>query len=336
MPSRPLTTIVVTPVLDEAWILDRFIRCASLWADHIVIADQRSRDGSREIAARHPKVILIDNPVGTYDEAARQQLLLDAARAIPGRRLIFALDADEILSPTWQESAAWHALVEAQPGTVVRMNWANVLPGFGSCWVPPTEIVFGYVDDGADHAGSPVHSVRLPEPASAPTVTLRDVRVMHYQYTNWQRMQSKQRWYQAWEWLNVPRKRPIQLYRQYHHMNSVPDDQMEPLPTEWISRYEAEGIDMTTIPRESHYRWDEEVLTWIQEFGPDHFRRLDLWDVDWNEIARASNGTSAGPDIRDPRGVPTRLVHRWLAGTQGRAQTRRVRYFQRALIPFGW
>src|SRR3954453_20585511 len=90
-----LSTIVVTPVRNEAWILDRFLSCVSLWADHIIVADQGSADGSREIARRHSKVTLIDNP-GSYDEGARQRLLLDAARSFEGRRVIFAFDADEI------------------------------------------------------------------------------------------------------------------------------------------------------------------------------------------------------------------------------------------------
>ena len=165
-----MTTIVVTPVRNETWILDRFLRCASLWADHIVIADQGSTDGSREIAARHPKVTLVDNPGAAYDEGARQRLLLEAARGFPGPRLIFALDADEILTATWAESAAFRDLADAAPGTVVAMRWANVLPGVHSCWLPEEGIVFGYVDDGADHPGERIHSVRLPvaAPLSSP------------------------------------------------------------------------------------------------------------------------------------------------------------------------
>lgn len=317
-----MTTIVVTPVRDEAWILDRFLRCASLWADRIVIADQGSTDGSREIAARHPKVTLIDNPWPEYDEGARQRLLLEAARGFSGRRLIFALDADEILAGTWMTSAAFRELAGAPPGTVVRMRWANVLPGVRSCWLPDEDIVFGYVDDGAEHSGERIHSVRLPVAASAPSVSLPDVRVLHYQYANWERMKSKQRWYQCWELLNVPRKRPIQLYRQYHHMDAIPPERIRPLPEEWIAPYEAEGIDMRSIPEQAHHPWDDEVAGWIRAHGARRFRKLDIWDADW--------------EAEDPRGRPTRLVHRWLRATQDGYERSRTRLVQRALIPFGW
>jgi hypothetical protein len=314
--------IVVTPGGPEAWILDRFLRCVSLWADHIVIADQGSTDGSREIAARHPKVTLIENPGPEYDEGARQRLLLEAARGFPGTRLIFALDADEILGATWAESAAFKGLADAAPGTAVRMRWANVLPGFDSCWLPDEDIVFGYVDDGADHPGERIHSVRLPVAASAPSVSPTDVRVLHYQYVNWERMKSKQRWYQCWELINLPNKRPIQLYRQYHHMDAIPPERIQPLPERWIAPYEAQGIDMRSIPEEAQYPWDDEVAGWMQAYGAKRFKKLDIWDVDW--------------EAADPRGPLTRLVHRWLRATQDRYDRGGTRLVQRALIPFGW
>jgi glycosyltransferase involved in cell wall biosynthesis len=317
-----VTTIVVTPVRNEAWILDRFLSCASLWADHIVVADQGSTDGSPEIAARHPKVTLIENPGREYDEGARQRLLLEAARGFPGRRLIFALDADEILAAGWMESEAFARLGDAPPGTAVRMRWANVLPGLRSCWLPDEEIVFGFVDDGAEHRGERIHSVRLPVADSAPSVSLPDVRVLHYQYADWERMKSKQRWYQCWEQINRPDKRPIQLYRQYHHMDAIPPERIQPMPDAWVAPYEAEEIDMRSPPARDDRPWDDEVAAWVREYGTRRFRKLDIWDGGW--------------EAADPRGPLTRLVHRWLRATQPAYHRARIRVVQRALIPFGW
>ena len=96
--------------------MDRFLKCTSLWADHIIIADQQSTDGSREIAARYPKVILIDNLSPTFNEPERQKLLLEKARTIPGQRLLIALDADEILTANFMNSSEWNTVLEIPVG----------------------------------------------------------------------------------------------------------------------------------------------------------------------------------------------------------------------------
>src|SRR5437899_2901721 len=143
--TAPPALVCVTPVRNEAWILDRFLSCASLWADHIVIADQCSEDGSRDIARSHPKVLLVDNPALAYNEEHRQQLLLEAARQIPGRRVIIALDADEALSANWMSSPEWKSLLAAGEGTVLRFQWVNICPDLRHCWIPPDDIPFGFV-----------------------------------------------------------------------------------------------------------------------------------------------------------------------------------------------
>ena len=56
--NKPLQ-IVMTPVRNEAWILPAFLRATSLWADYIIIADQMSTDGSRELYQQFDKVIVI-------------------------------------------------------------------------------------------------------------------------------------------------------------------------------------------------------------------------------------------------------------------------------------
>lgn len=51
--SRSRTSVIcVTPLRNEAWILERFLRAAELWADRILVPDQGSKHGSRRIAER--------------------------------------------------------------------------------------------------------------------------------------------------------------------------------------------------------------------------------------------------------------------------------------------
>src|SRR3954470_6821294 len=95
--NRP-TIIMLVPVRNEAWILKQFLECASLWADHIIVADQSSEDNSRELAAAFPKVTVIDNPYLEYSEVDRQRLLIAESRRFPLPRILMAIDADEFLS----------------------------------------------------------------------------------------------------------------------------------------------------------------------------------------------------------------------------------------------
>lgn len=329
--------ICVTPVRNEAWILDRFLHGAALWADHIIVADQASTDASADIARAHPKVVVVENTAAGYDEGARQRLLLDAARRIPGRRLIVALDADEALSSTWQDSAQWDAARAAAPGTSFAFDWVNVMPAGDSAWIPPQRIVFAFIDDGIEHRGERIHSTRVPVTDPTRVVPIDDVKVLHFQHTHWKRMRSKQRWYQCWEALEHPSKRPIQIYRQYHRMDAFPRDELHSLDEGWLNGYLERGIDMRTAAQDDLYWWDEEVFDWIVEHGPHAFTKLALWDVDWSDIGRRLGREVAPESVRDPRGPVAKTVHRWLDMTQRRnLQSPVTRWTQRLLIPLGW
>ncbi|HEX9659093.1 MAG TPA: glycosyltransferase family 2 protein, partial [Rhodothermales bacterium] len=68
--------VVITPVRDEAWILDRFLWACSQFADHILVLNQGSVDGSAGICAKYAKVTVVENPSAGYGEAERSRLLV--------------------------------------------------------------------------------------------------------------------------------------------------------------------------------------------------------------------------------------------------------------------
>ena len=336
MSGKIATVICLTPVKDEAWILDRFLRCAAMWADHIIVADQGSTDGSRAIALQHPKVTLIDNPEPAYNEGARQKLLLAAARQIPsdGPRVLIALDADEIFTANRTDCGEWASVFAAAPGTVITFNWVNLRPDLESCWVQPEDLPLGFVDDGSDHTGIAIHSTRIPSPLGAPILRMRALKVLHYQYTDWARMESKQRWYQCWERLNQPGRRAANIYRQYHFMHAVGPDQVRPIRPEWLAAYQQAGIDVTSVRRDGTYRWDREILTLLEQHGPAMFQRLDIWDVDWEDLAKQLG--HHGTKITDPRSWLDKAVLNWLRATQGRHTRPWPRLCQWLLRFLGW
>lgn len=303
--------ICLTPVKNESWILEKFLKAASLWADHIIIADQFSDDDSREIAGRFDKVILIRNPSAEFNEPERQQLLIEAARKIEGPRLLVTLDADEFLTANFHDSKEWEFIMHAPPGTVIRFRWVNLRPGLKKYWSPDTHFPWGFMDDGSEHSGALIHSTRIPLPQESMKIDLEEVRVLHYQYTDWERMASKHRWYQCWEILNRPGRSAFGIYRQYHHMYEVQDSVLMEVREEWFDHYLAENIAVKDIRKDGYYWWDREVLGYFQRYGTGTFRKLDIWDTDWKRMADHF-GMAGIAANNDPRSLLDKMIHRLL------------------------
>jgi hypothetical protein len=79
------------------------------------------------------------------------------------------------------------------------------------------------------------------------------------------------------------------------------------------------------------------VVVWLLEKGPGFFRRVALWDIDWEQVARHADIEVQPGSLADPRSPAERAVHRWLERTQQRgSQGPASRWLQRLLIPFGW
>lgn len=326
--------ICLTPTRNEAWIIRPFLAATRLWAHRVIVADQRSTDGTAEILRGTPGVEAVVNDSPTLDEAYRQNLLLRHARADAEPRVLFGLDADEVLSANALTSREWDQIEAAAPGTVLRFRWVNILPGFQQAWVRPGYVPLGFVDDGAPHQGIVIHSPRVPHPPGAPVLDLQEIVVLHFQYVVWERMLRKQRWYQAWEYARRREKGPLDLYRQYNHMHGGWNPaEIEPVRREWLEGYERLGIDFRSLQCEPVTWWDREVLQMLQELGPAHFRRLAIWDCDWTALARRAG--LAG-DFRDPRSPLERLSHVLLQATQRRRGLLPVRAFERLLRSAGW
>lgn len=343
--DRP-TIIVVTPVKDEAWILDTFLAAATSWADHVIIADQQSTDGSPEIAERYDRVRVIRNDDPGYDEGHRQRLLLEEARKIPGPRIIFALDADEVLSGNALDGDFFDRVRSLPAGGGVRMRWAQMLPGLRQAWVEKVNWkYFGFVDNDWEHDGQRLHSARLPVSENVAGLACEDVVVLHLNHAAWKRQWSKLRWYQCWEVLNNPQKRPIPIYRQYHHIDAIPLDEIRAADQAWTAAYARRGIELR-ISDAPATRHDAEVIDWILEFGPERFARINIWqetdwqgrrrDVDWPGKARALGREVPAAAVADPRSASERMIMSWLARTQSRKARLRTRMVQWMLRPAGW
>lgn len=285
MIRRPL--IVLTPVKNEAWILERFLDVTSRVADHIVVADQGSTDGSRDICRRFAKVHLIDNPSPSYDEAARQRMLLSAARElVPGERVLLALDADEIIAADAPGSPGWQAMREAAPGTVLCFEKPDLWQGTDLCLRFETPWPLGYVDDGAEHVARRLHSIRIPVPESAPRLHVHDVKILHYGLTRLDHLAAKSRFYSVQENLHGASRLYHRRARYSRDHDWRSHGRLEPAPREWFERWEESGIDLQTIPREDFYWQDFEILRLFGRHGVRRFWLEDIWSFDWEACRR--------------------------------------------------
>lgn len=328
----PKTKVIcLTPIKNEEWILDRFLTAASLWADFIIIADQKSTDGSRVIAKKYPKVILIDNPSDTFNEPERQKMLIHEARKIQGPRLLITLDADEMFTPNILTSPEWNNVLSSEPGTIFKFQWANFCPDLKNMWLG-LYFPWGYMDDGQEHSdNNKIHTFRIPLPIDKPIVKINEIKVIHLQYINWERMQSKHRWYQCYERINFPEKSAITIFRMYHHMCSIPKNQIIPIPVDWIEEYKKKGIDITAPHRETKLWWDEIILNYIEQNGSAFFKKMNIWDVNWQEKAILWNRQNLTA-FSDPRNTIDKLIHLWLIKTQKKNQRGMFRNISDKLI----
>ena len=309
--------ICLTPVKNEAWILDRFLKAASLWADYIIVADQYSTDGSKDICKKYAKVIWIENNSVAFNEPGRQKLLIDAARKIEGPRLLIALDADEMLSPNF-DSPEWGTMLYASPGTIFVFERANLNPDLVTMWVEK-DLVFGYMDDGAEHTGAIIHSMRFPISKKGDVFHLHSIKVLHFQYLETQRLRSKHAWYQCFERVQFPEKSNVKIFRIYnHYLNSVGRAVCE-IPKEWFTLFVEQQVDITSVVVEQMLWWDTQVLDYMNQYGIRYFARLNIWTIGWPSIAEKWDYDNP-EKYKDPRNMFEKLFCNWLIKTQGQHQ----------------
>ena len=318
--SRP-RLICLTPVKNEAWILARFLEATSLWADEIIVADQLSEDGSREIARQFPKVRLIENNCPTYDESERQALLIAAARenAKPGERtLLLGLDADEFFSAEALAPSFWNEIGSHPDGTILHFERPTLRPGFRQYWDEPMSPI-GFLDDGSPHIGTQIHSMRVPRSESSEIVRLQAPVILHYHAVNWERMAMKMRWYQCHEFIQGMETCPITLYRKYHAAWVAPSA-LHDAPDSWFEEYEKRGVEIRETPKEEGAGyWAEQFANLLREHGTATFSKLGIWDRNWN---------SAAKDLKDPRSGRERASHWLLEKSQPWGGARRL-WFER-------
>jgi len=299
--NRPIH-IVMTPTRNEAWVIRAFLECNGLWADFIIIADQMSTDGTREIIQEYSRgighltfdignlphraeVIMIDNTNPEFNEAERQSMLVAKAREVAAGRdtLLWGLDADEILPANWQETEDGKYILNSKKGEVFWFKWAQLAPDkkhYGDSVFYP----WLFHDDGVEPHGNYVrnmHSMRIPYPEKKKQLYyVKDFRVLHCGLLDPMRIAAKNRFYQFVDW-EMNHKSPISLSRNYgaHRKENQINDRRYDLASESIA---FPFMFWSLIELRAEHTWfDDYVQERLSKYPIYQLRKLDIWDEEF-------------------------------------------------------
>lgn len=325
--NKPLL-ICMTPVRNEAWVLNAFLKATSLWADYIIIADQNSTDGSREIALTYPKVILVENNNPNFNEAERQKILIDKARQIEGDKILFALDADEIFSANFAKTDDWQKILNSQQGDVFWFKWALVCPDKVHYWDHQTFFPWVFHDDGKEQHGNYVrniHSMRIPYPIEEKQMYyVNDFEVLHFQYVFFERNLSKQRFYMFVDY-SMNKRSTVKLSRTY--LQKGIKGKYLNLNEKMIYLEEINGFDLFDfIDTNSRRFWfDKYLAERILQNGEAIYKNIDIWNASFLEEY----------NFTDPRNWSLKLLHFYLRNTQSISTLFTIRFIDKIFKKIG-
>lgn len=303
--------IVLTPVRNEAWVLRAFLEATSLWADYIIIADQMSTDGSREIAREYPKVILIDNDLKEMHQAATRRLLFEEARKIEGDKILFTIDADEFLSGDFVNTEDWQKIINSRPDDSFCWRWMNLKEGDATHFFVGPHFYWAVHEseslwDG-EFPDNSIHEWRLPWSPKADKsheFMLDDFYSIHLAWVNLRRQRNKERFYQVSTTNNNSSMSCITLSRYYHGEKYR---SFEKVPCDAYDFYKNNNINIwqyVDMEDDGAY-YTTEILNFFTQYGSKRYALLDIWDEDWMK----RNG------VKDPRKWHQKLLHWYLHRT---------------------
>lgn len=281
--------IVITPVRNEAWVLDAFLTCTSSWADLIIIADQHSTDGSREIASKYEKVILVDNDEVEMNQAVARKLLFQEVDKIVGDKIVFALDADEFLSEGFEKTKEWSRILNSKPNTIFCFKWFNlygdychIIPDVGGFkeWVCHFTSDTSISEEYCRCENRAVHEMRVPclPPSRASYIKVLDIKFVHLAKLNLVRQRNKEDFYQVSSIAKLKKRiSAVTLYRNYKfQLDSI----KERLPLETMLYHKDQYYDVRQLIKYEDVGryYIDEMVSIINREGLRKFLKLDIWD----------------------------------------------------------
>lgn len=322
--ERPLL-IVTSCTRNYGWVTRAFLEGNTRWADYIIIVDQMSTDGTREMCAEYEKVILVDDKDMAYKENIRAKMAFMKGRELAAGRdtIYFALDIDEVMPANWMQTEDGKKILNSKPGDMFQTKWANLMPDNKSYqWDADANGGWQYKiyhDDPKQEwqdAHANIHTPLLPYSSweIEPTY-IHDFPLLHFGYYFPLWNYYKARFYR-FQYIKLHSyKTIIGLLRDKVDKEDLRDCVYLPIPQEWL--YKDMDlfalVDTKTKPMLLQY-----IQDMIAEDGIEKYAILDVYDSPFmNDL-----GIS-----KDPRPWYYRLLHKYIQKTD----KYRMHFFVRAI-----
>ena len=270
--------IGLVPFKNEEWIFATCLASLKPICDEIVCIDDGSTDKSKEIALNYGCKIY-DNDQLTNVYCAEHHMrtnLVQIGREMGGTHFI-CLDADEALSTPFAANAK-QILQSLQPGQKISMQWlalwkslsayrndksiwSNLFKDFIFCDNGNMKYDYKYFHvDRTPGLTTQINTKHLPIEAGA---------VLHYQFSDWDRYQTKQCDYRCCELIKYPNTEPA-INNKYSI--TLPDHNviLKDMPIDWFITYPRPNMKM------KDWRWAR-MIQHFDEYGIEFFEKLDIW-----------------------------------------------------------
>lgn len=281
--------VVITPVRNGDWILDKYLFATSLWANKIIIGLDKCTDNSRAICEKYDKVEIVEiNSLDTNIKLQnnRRQILLETARKICKNNIIIALDVDEIFSAEILDSDIMSKIKCLKTGEVLnvkfrelwfspylyrsekRSNWSNRL--MPCIWK----------DDGTDYPVSDWHEARCPLKGKQ----IIDLNLLHFARVVPLLYYSRIRHYILRDAIENNHNVWITNYI-YSSVRNEKNMRLSAVPIDWYAPYIQKDINFFVFKDSLNNWYNHEIINILREnIYNENIYKCDIWDVNWDSI----------------------------------------------------
>jgi hypothetical protein len=279
--DRPLL-IVISSNRNYGWIVPVFLAANSHWADYIVITDQMSTDGSRDMYAQYDNVTVVDDKDMAFKENTRARMAFEKGRELAAGRdaIYFALDIDEMMPANWMETQDGKKILASKKGDMFDMKWADVQPDNKSYIEEPTYQYKIFHDNGMawQFCEDELHAPHLPYSTyKVDPIHITNFPNVHFGHYNkkWRRFNSK--FYRLLDVHQGRSKSVISVCRSLYPDPIFTKEPLQKLHKEWfysdVNVFDL--IDLDVQPQGVKL-----IKELIDQDGIDKFQCVDVWDED--------------------------------------------------------